>query len=741
MPFSELQIFHPSAISGFTIRTDALPKPLTLPHNLTPADKERLVILLLSALRAGGVQLGNVIHLRWENRFWLNSPNPPSIACRSEDVFRLIVEEPVESAELFRFVDGCDCLTLIDFRYPSEDEHVQWMAALKNSMLDAVQTWWRRFVQHDEAGEVNFTPVRRWFESPIDALDYCNTIAAGLFDGHSLIYVERQAMAAILAGKAQSLSAESLMALVAFALRERWQQLRFAESKPLPDFAPHFAEWQTAGLGWLAGDEFVPLPALERLQERETRDPFFARWDREREENAAMFSFWDELRAAMVPPVVAKSYAESRFSSPDAPVRPAVKRLGARTHETPKGIREDISAHFPELPPDADDVKLQDAMAKEPDVNRRLLLLAWRACLWLDKAADREVSRDQSLRAENDLVRTIAQIWKDLRPQPADSASAFVAENWGRLRTALADHLTERAQIGATRQLITAAREHLTQSLAVFRMLNCKQYEANVLGRMGDLQMRVDDLAGARGSYEKALPIYCEIEDRLGEAYVLKAMGDLLMRVADLAGARAIYEKVLPIYREIEDRLGEANTLKTMGDLLMVEGEPDEAMNQLLSVLRIHADIYSQINFDSDLIYLERASQAAELHDQAVLISEEALLLARRLGDRWNQALALEDQGDAFNGLDDEQSAHAAWWQARELFRSIGEQFAASLDQLFAEIEEKLGEDQYRVLTKELQSSAEKMRSAAVAKLAIQLKDNSLLREIRKLIEQLNRKL
>ncbi|HMZ17489.1 MAG TPA: tetratricopeptide repeat protein, partial [Blastocatellia bacterium] len=93
--------------------------------------------------------------------------------------------------------------------------------------------------------------------------------------------------------------------------------------------------------------------------------------------------------------------------------------------------------------------------------------------------------------------------------------------------------------------------------------------EANVLQAMGDLLMRVADLAGARASYEKALPIYREIEDRLGEANVLQAMGDLLMRVADLAGARASYEKALPIYREIEARLGEANVLQAMGDLLM----------------------------------------------------------------------------------------------------------------------------------------------------------------------------
>ncbi|MFN8003146.1 MAG: tetratricopeptide repeat protein [Acidobacteriota bacterium] len=85
--------------------------------------------------------------------------------------------------------------------------------------------------------------------------------------------------------------------------------------------------------------------------------------------------------------------------------------------------------------------------------------------------------------------------------------------------------------------------------------------------------MRVADLSGARAScYEKALPLYRQIEDRLGEANVLQAIGDLLMRVADLSGARASYEKALPLYRQIEARLGEANVLQAMRDFADARG-------------------------------------------------------------------------------------------------------------------------------------------------------------------------
>lgn len=666
MPFSDLQIFHPLAVAGLAVRTDALPKPLTIPHNLTPADKERLVTLLLSALRAGSVQIGSLIRLDWENRWWLNNAAAPSITCRSGDALWLIVKKPVDSAELFRFADTCDCLTLIDFRYPSEGEHVQWMAALKNSLLDAAQSWWHRFALHDEADEVNFTAVRRWFESPVDALDYCNTIAAGLMDGHSLVYVERQAMAEILAAKAKRLTQESLLALIAFALRERWEHLRFTEPKPLPDFAPHYAEWQTVGLGWLADDEFVPLPALERLAEREVLAPFFDHWNRQDEANAQLFDFWDELRTALAPP----ESAAQQTLAPDSSLRPPESIT--LTSDEPDEIRKSITAFFPDLSPEADDLTVQAALIKESDENRRLLLLAWRVSLWLDKAGDSAIADAERLRAENDVTRTIDDVWGRLNLKAGPPNPAFaVAENWARLRVALADHLTERARMGQTSQLIESALQHLTQALTVFRSLEIKQQEANVLRAMGDLQMHVDDLSGARASYEKALPLYREIEARLGEASVLKAIGDLLVRVADLSGAQASYEKALPIYREIKAKLGEANVLKALGDL---KYQVDDLVGARASY-EMALPIYRQIEHRLGEANVLRALGDLKLRTTdlagAGASYEAALPIYRQIKDRLGEANVLKAFGDLKFHVADLPGARANYESALLVYRQV----------------------------------------------------------------------
>ncbi|MBU6360421.1 MAG: tetratricopeptide repeat protein, partial [Chloroflexi bacterium] len=114
---------------------------------------------------------------------------------------------------------------------------------------------------------------------------------------------------------------------------------------------------------------------------------------------------------------------------------------------------------------------------------------------------------------------------------------------------------------------LAGARADYERALPIYRAIEDRLGEANVLQSLGDLKVRVSDLAGARADYERALPIYRAIEDRLGEANILQSLGNLKVRVADLAGARADYERALPIYRAIEDRLGEANVLKALGDL------------------------------------------------------------------------------------------------------------------------------------------------------------------------------
>ncbi len=238
---------------------------------------------------------------------------------------------------------------------------------------------------------------------------------------------------------------------------------------------------------------------------------------------------------------------------------------------------------------------------------------------WLDWAYDHETAKNDRARAPR-LTASLQNLYvvsnvlhrkRDRLDRALDCAlrcadkegEANVLQAMGDLQRRVAD--------------LAGARASYEQALPIFREIEARLGEANVLQAMGDLQMRVDDLAGARASYEQALPIFREIEDRLGEANVLQAMGDLQMRVDDLAGARASYEQALPIYREIEARLGEANVLQAMGDLQMRVADLAGARASYEQALPIYREIEDRLGEANVWSSLGNLSMAEEQPDDA----------------------------------------------------------------------------------------------------------------------------
>jgi len=195
----------------------------------------------------------------------------------------------------------------------------------------------------------------------------------------------------------------------------------------------------------------------------------------------------------------------------------------------------------------------------------------------------------------------------------------------------------------------------------------------------------------------------------------------LRRRVADLAGARAAYDEALPLFRAIDAKLGEANTLNGIGNLLRMEEKFEAAFGHYHQALNIHTQIQNQLGVASALIQMGRTAHAAKAHHQAVSLAEQALQIYRGIGnDAFDEALAIEDQGNALLELGEQDAAIAAWWQARELFRAISDEGNASrLDDVFANVAQHLGDD-WPALEAQLREGAEAMRAAAVAKLAAQ---------------------
>jgi tetratricopeptide (TPR) repeat protein len=276
---------------------------------------------------------------------------------------------------------------------------------------------------------------------------------------------------------------------------------------------------------------------------------------------------------------------------------------------------------------------------------------------------------------------------------------------------------------------LAGARTDYEAALSLYRTIQARLGEANTRKALGDLKVRLDDLAGARTDYEAALPLYRTIQARLGEANTLQALGDLKVRLADLAGARTDYEAALPLSRTIQDRLGEANTLQALGALLAAEEHFEEAVEETHAAFAIHCEIHALPNCAADLVILGRVMQRAGRHEYAILCLEEALLLSRTVNSFFNQALALQDQGQSLGTLELYNGALAALWQAREIFRAIQDPSATERDTLFAQLEQNDPEN-FPQLLADLQTRAEELRQEAVAKVRETVGEDPLLQQI-----------
>ncbi len=223
-----------------------------------------------------------------------------------------------------------------------------------------------------------------------------------------------------------------------------------------------------------------------------------------------------------------------------------------------------------------------------------------------------------------------------------------------------------------------------------------------------------------------------DVGDRTGEANTLKALGDLRMRVSDLEGAGDAYKDALPIYREIKDRLGEANTLKALGDYFRARGEYSEAVSYINEAMTIHLEIQNFLGVSADLTYLVRTLNGKKDFVTAVIISEIAFFTFQIIKDSWGQALILEDQGDAFQGMENIEGVIAAKWLALQILNRIQPEAmtAKRLAQFFQHLEATMGAKAYADLVEEPKQHAETTRRQAVLALWQTHRNNPLVQDV-----------
>ena len=185
------------------------------------------------------------------------------------------------------------------------------------------------------------------------------------------------------------------------------------------------------------------------------------------------------------------------------------------------------------------------------------------------------------------------------------------------------------------------------------------------LARLGETHASLAHLRDAEGLYREAGDLA-----GLGENH--RTQGNVYAVAGDFTSAVQHLRRFLVYVRESCDRQGEASALNMMGWLLAQAGQFDQALDYCQTAAKLFAECSEQGHqsghvWDSlGFIQFKRGDLAA-----AAEAYEAATAWFVKVGDDYQQALAVSRLGDVQAAADDHAAARASWRLALGIFRAL----------------------------------------------------------------------
>jgi PAS domain S-box-containing protein len=255
------------------------------------------------------------------------------------------------------------------------------------------------------------------------------------------------------------------------------------------------------------------------------------------------------------------------------------------------------------------------------------------------------------------------------------------------------DILRRRGKVAVSQGDYDQAETHCTESLSLMREVGNSRGEARALDTLGQI-------AESRGNYDRA-ESYCEesleinraIGDQRGQADSLRQLGVVAQKRDDYDRAEHYHRKSLALYEAIDYPTGEAGELGNLGVVAQSRGDYEAAAKYYEECLERFEEIGDREGKGAVLGNLGVVAMNRGAHDRAREYYRESLEIMRSIGNRKKEANALRNLGVVAKSTGENETAIEYYEESLEIARELGDQYgeADSLHNL-GEIKARIGD-------------------------------------------------
>ena len=205
------------------------------------------------------------------------------------------------------------------------------------------------------------------------------------------------------------------------------------------------------------------------------------------------------------------------------------------------------------------------------------------------------------------------------------------------------ERLLELGSIDYQQSNYDAAKAHFTSSLGVFRSSGHRTGEAQAIGNLGLVALRLGNNGESIALFRQALTLARELGNAVSEGSFLGNLGSLYHHHGDYPKAIAHYEDAITIARQVGNNRSEGHCLGNLGNINKDRGLNAKAIEYGRQAL-LSAQEMGDKRFEATHLGNLDSCTKTSLTNEATKHFRQAITIAREVGDKRNEGIFLKSR-------------------------------------------------------------------------------------------------